>query len=635
MASSFSAVFHLTAKDVSLSSNIDKANAKVRTLKDSLNSAGSQFAGVVGKLYNTAASGASWLWGAMMDAMYKAKEISILSKRMGMPVGEVAKLSRYAETLGLNIGSMARSMMLLSKWSYSALNGSSKAAVELSENLGLTHNQLLKISKGGLNGILEMKVAMEASNKSLSQQEEIFSKLFGRRWPELKPMLMKTSKEIKDDMSGIYSFNDTTVEALLRIQKLYSRFMNDVSVGAGSLASALEGWIGMLIVWISMAGKALAGALQKVQGSSGYFKFMNAEQEAAHRAEVARAVRQNAPTKSELRAKGYDEEKIKGMVTRGEGMAHEPITPEMLKASKEIAAYDVDAQMIVDFYNEMESLAKFGADVRSGKIMAKDKAAKQRAASTIAAGGDMLTPDEIEAGNRQSAVYAKFLETSTNKSMTAQQKLNEALLERNDIENELYVAKAKHPKMFGYTAEGQIALQKQAENEKQIADLEKTIAEEKMSREEKVSKHIFSLNDLVHQQRIKMMKLEGASSKEIRDAEIQNALSIYNEKLKIYENMKNNKYASAEDVMSAQLEMAQAGATAINLQSQSFSNTAKGDSMRSMGGGGRVAPQALSSLAYSKTTAQYTKMSYEVLVQMRDNAYKQGTGVFISDAPTP
>lgn len=226
------ATFVLKGED-EFSPVVDKAKSKMGMLQNIIGS------GAVSSALKVAGLAGGWssVYAKMLEASYEAKRFTVQSERLSIPVAQVAKLSRYAESSGINLSTMGRGMMMLQKFAGEALESSASKSGKLASNLGLTSNMLREIQKGGVDSFAEIKNALDQTVPE-AEQTAIWIEIIGQRAFELGNFLKETPEKMREAGKESSAMSRETIEALVKGQKAYANFQQDISILAGESAVA-------------------------------------------------------------------------------------------------------------------------------------------------------------------------------------------------------------------------------------------------------------------------------------------------------------------------------------------------------------------------------------------------------------
>lgn len=266
--------------EIDLKAN-NKATPVISQVRASLNGllggVGSQAVGLtkqMGGAAVTAALGAAGLalsfkevYAKVMEASYEAKRFIVMGKRFGMPAAEIAKLSRYAETAGLNVGTIGRGMLMLQRFANEGIGGATGQTKELIAKLGLTKEDLESVRKGGMQAFIKIREAM-GSAMDEGEQMAVWQQLIGQRAFEMAEFLKKSPEEMAEASENAIGMSERVIQGLAAGQKQYAEMQAEISKLFGELAHDLS-WLFGIVGWIL---RAMMSAVRLVRLVSVLFK---------------------------------------------------------------------------------------------------------------------------------------------------------------------------------------------------------------------------------------------------------------------------------------------------------------------------------------------------------------------------
>ena len=254
-----STVANITVKaNDQASSVIDRVRAKMNGM---LGGVGSQSAAMTSKMSGGAitaglnvmglALGFKEVYGKIMEASYEAKKFVVTGKRLGMPAVEIAKLSRYAEQAGMNVGTMGRAVLLLQKNANSGMKDTNESTGILVQKLGMSEAALAEVRKGGVGAFAKVREAM-GDTMDEGEQMAVWQQLIGQRAFEMAEYLKKSPEEMREATENSISMSERVIQSLASGQKAYANFQAEISKLFGELADNW-GWLFGAVGWILTA----------------------------------------------------------------------------------------------------------------------------------------------------------------------------------------------------------------------------------------------------------------------------------------------------------------------------------------------------------------------------------------------
>jgi hypothetical protein len=236
----FVAIFRLMAQMSGFESTINKAKGAMAGIGSKL---GDGLKGQIGKVLSVS-NAFTMLKGSMEEVLNRAKQYNNLGKRMGIPAAEVQRLDKAAERAGINMASLQRAMSLVQKFGGEAFGGTAKKAQDVSKQLGLTKEQMLKMREGGTEGLAAIADALVKIEDS-GERGAIGMAVFGEKWPEVQNLIEGGGEGIRKMGEGQTRWGVTTQDSLTRVQKAWSNMWNDISVTAAELIELFEPLVGI------------------------------------------------------------------------------------------------------------------------------------------------------------------------------------------------------------------------------------------------------------------------------------------------------------------------------------------------------------------------------------------------------
>ena len=191
------------------------------------------------------------VYGKIMEASYEAKKFVVTGKRLGMPAQEIAKLSRYAEQAGMNVGTMGRAVLLLQKNANSGMKDTNESTGILVQKLGMSEAALAEVRKGGVNAFAKVREAM-GDTMDEGEQMAVWQQLIGQRAFEMAEYLKKSPEEMREATENSISMSEKVIQSLASGQKAYANFQAEISKLFGELADNW-GWLFGAVGWILTA----------------------------------------------------------------------------------------------------------------------------------------------------------------------------------------------------------------------------------------------------------------------------------------------------------------------------------------------------------------------------------------------
>lgn len=191
------------------------------------------------------------VYAKVMEASYEAKRFVVMGKRFGMPAAEIAKLSRYAESAGLNVGTIGRGMLMLQRFANDGIGGATGQTKELIDRLGLTKEDLEEVRKGGMNAFVKIREAM-GDTMDEGEQMAVWQELIGQRAFEMAEFLKKSPEEMAEATSKSIGMSERVIQGLASGQKAYAEFQAEISKLFGELANDFD-WLFGIVGWILTA----------------------------------------------------------------------------------------------------------------------------------------------------------------------------------------------------------------------------------------------------------------------------------------------------------------------------------------------------------------------------------------------
>lgn len=230
----FSAIFKIMGVDAGFTNAIQGAQGSINSL------VGAAIPGLGAIMASASALQKifSSITAAMSESLEKAKLFTNDAARLGMTAGEVAKLDRFCQQTGTSIDSMGRGMMLLEKFSTTALDGTNKKTNELVQKLHMSKEELHKMQEGGPEAFALLADKMKGI-ASEGERAAIAQGVLGRRAYEFNNLLEAGGKFIRDNAKDATAMSEGTIATLAPIQHEFGEIGAELKKLAGELVQAL------------------------------------------------------------------------------------------------------------------------------------------------------------------------------------------------------------------------------------------------------------------------------------------------------------------------------------------------------------------------------------------------------------